>query len=184
MSEGRKNNILITGSPGCGKTTVLLKLSEMLRADGYIVGGILSPEIRNGKYRSGFRIVDMLGGEGILSHVNLFREDVPKVSRYGINLDDLDRVSRSALNRHADVFIIDEIGPMELRSQVFISEVVGVLDSDVPVAASVHYRTSRGFAGDVKTREDTETLVLNSENRDTFPDLLHGMVSGLIRTHI
>jgi nucleoside-triphosphatase len=180
-----KKNLLITGPPGSGKTTVLLKLSDMLRNDGHDVGGIICPEIHVKGTRMGFRIIDVLGGEeGILSHVDLIRKGVPRVSRYGINLGDLDRISRQALSRSVDFFIIDEIGPMELRSKVFISEVERIFNSDIPVAAAVHYRTSWGFAGRVKSRGDTETFIVSEDNRDGLPVILHSSVSQILRRHI
>ena len=179
-----KKNLLVTGMPGCGKTTVLRRLADRLRVDGHVVGGVICPEIRERGRRLGFSIVDVLGGEGILSHVDLCRGDLPRVSRYGVNLADLDRISREALNRRVDVFIVDEIGPMELKSRVFISEVERILDSNIPVVAAVHYRSSWGFAGRVKSRPDVETFIVTGDNRDDLPHHLHRLASQLLRRHI
>ncbi|MFN3268935.1 MAG: nucleoside-triphosphatase, partial [Zestosphaera sp.] len=42
----------ISGSPGVGKTTVFLRVIELLRSDGLKIGGFICPEVR----RSGRRI--------------------------------------------------------------------------------------------------------------------------------
>jgi nucleoside-triphosphatase THEP1 len=42
----KKRLLFITGSPGTGKTTVLLKTIEALKARGYGVGGMVSSEVR------------------------------------------------------------------------------------------------------------------------------------------
>ncbi|MEM3153495.1 MAG: nucleoside-triphosphatase, partial [Candidatus Bathyarchaeia archaeon] len=41
-----KRILLITGSPGVGKTTLLLKVVEALKARGCSVGGMVSREVR------------------------------------------------------------------------------------------------------------------------------------------
>ncbi len=167
-----EKNLLVTGPPGCGKTTVLLRLSKLLADRRYIVGGIICPETRLGGIRQGFEIVDLLGRRGVLAHVSLASPGAPMISRYGVNLRDLDEISREAFSRQADVFIVDEIGPMELKSNVFASEVWRKLDSKTPVAAAVHYRTSAGFIARVKDRSDTRLIVVTAQNRDGLPDLM------------
>ena len=168
-----EKNLLVTGSPGCGKTTVLLRLSEMLRNRGHVVGGIICPEIRQGGIRQGFEIVDLLGRRGILAHVSLASSGAPLISRYGVNLRDLDEISREAFSRQAEVFLVDEIGPMELKSSVFASGVWRKLESKTPVAAAVHFRTSAGFIARVKGRSDTRLVVVTAQNRDGLPDLMY-----------
>lgn len=164
--------MLVTGPPGCGKTTVLLKLYKLLGDRGYVVGGIISPEMRREGIREGFEIVDLLGRRGILAHISLATSGAPMISRYGVDLRDLDEISREAFSRDADVFIVDEIGPMELKSNVFASEVWRKLDSETPVAAAVHFRTSAGFIARVKDRSDTRLVVVTAKNRDRLPDLM------------
>jgi len=172
-----EKNLLVTGPPGCGKTTVLLRLSEMLLDGGYLVWGIICPETRQAGIRQGFEIVDLLGRRGILAHVSLASSGAPMVSRYGVNLRDLDEISREAFSRQADVFIVDEIGPMELKSKVFASEVWRKLDSETPVAAAVHFRTSAGFIARVKDRSDTRLVLMTAQNRDGLPDLMYQQIT-------
>ncbi len=167
-----EKNLLVTGPPGCGKTTVLSKLSKLLSDRGYVVGGIICPEIRCAAIRQGFEIVDLLGRRGTLAHVSLAGSGVPMISRYGVNLTDLDEISREAFSRKADVFVVDEIGPMELKSEVFAAEVWGKLESETPLAAAVHFRTSSGFIAKVKARSDTRLIVVTPQNREELPALL------------
>lgn len=175
---------MVTGPPGCGKTTVLLDLCRMLKSRGFVVGGIICPEMRDGTTRVGFEIVDLLGRRGILAHVSLFSSNGPVVSRYGINMEDLDEISREAFSRKADLFIIDEIGPMEMRSRVFTSEVDRILNSSIPVVAAVHFRTRSGFIGRVKTRSDTKIIEIGFRNRDALPGQLCTELANMLRRHI
>ena len=76
-----KRVILLTGLPGVGKTTVLIRVVEGLRARGITVGGMISNEVRENGIRMGFEIFDLTNGKrGWLSHVN--QRSGPRVGRY------------------------------------------------------------------------------------------------------
>ncbi len=179
-----KKNILLTGHPGCGKTTVLMRLRDRLCRAGLKIGGIICPEIREGGGRVGFRIIDLLGRRGVLAHVSLQGRENPGVGRYGVNLADLDGISREAFSRQADAFIVDEIGPMELKSRVFAAQIGRILDSPTPVVAAVHLRTSWGFIGRVKARPDARIVTVDSSNRERLPADLAAEILGESGRHI
>ena len=63
--------IFLTGSPGIGKTTVLMSAVDALKKKGYRVGGMISSEVRIGGSRVGFEIINLLTGQrGMLANIN------------------------------------------------------------------------------------------------------------------
>lgn len=172
------NNFLITGSPGSGKTTVLKSIISNLRNKDLEIGGIYCPEIRSGGKRKGFRIIDIMSGESkILAHVE--QDQGPKVSKYRVNVPNIDSVSEEAISRsleEADVLVIDEIAPMEVYSEVFKEQVRKALDSEKPLLAAVHKRSKSGFIGEVKNREDSKLFVIDETSREKLPEKLTDLV--------
>ncbi len=169
-----KRVFFVTGRPGVGKTTVLLRIVENLKAKNYIVGGMLSREARKGGSRVGFEILDLTTGrKGWLAHVN--QPLGPKVGKYRVNLEDLNSVGVKAILealRKADVIAIDEIGPMELYSQAFIEAVKNALESNKPVIGTVHSRARHQLINYLKNREDSEIFEVTLENRSTLHKLI------------
>jgi len=151
-------NIFITGKPKVGKTTLVMEVIKELNLN---VGGIITPEIRTNK-REGFRIVDLsTGEEGILASVN--QKSGPRVSKYRVNLKDLDRISKQAIEKainEKDVIVIDEIGKMEFYSEIFKEEVEKALDSEKPVLAVLH----RNYVKDFKDRGEIFELKKGNYN--------------------
>jgi nucleoside-triphosphatase len=77
--------VFLTGLPGSGKSTVLMKAVEILREKGLKIGGIVTPEKRIGGKRIGFGVKDVWSGaEGILARVG--KKVGPKVGKYTIYL--------------------------------------------------------------------------------------------------
>jgi nucleoside-triphosphatase THEP1 len=75
--------LLLTGAPGVGKTTVLVKTVDVLKARGISVGGMISREARESNARVGFEIIDLIRGKrGWLAHVN--QKIGPQVGRYRV----------------------------------------------------------------------------------------------------
>jgi nucleoside-triphosphatase len=127
--------ILLTGRPGVGKTTVVKEVLEKL---GGRAGGFYTTEIREGGRRQGFKISTLDGQEGILSHVKI--KGSPRVSRYGVNLKDLEEVGVAALQQaveEADRIVVDEIGKMELFSEKFRKSVMEAVQSEKVVLGTV-----------------------------------------------
>jgi len=166
--------LLLTGSPGVGKTTVLTKAVSALKEKGYSVGGMLSREVREGGARVGFEILDLNSGRrGWLAHVD--QRVGPQVGKYRVNMEDLDLIGAKAIAdavEKCDVIAIDEIGPMELFSEKFKEAARKALDRHKPVLAVVHWKATDKLVNEAKSREDSETFTVTQENRDKLPETI------------
>jgi nucleoside-triphosphatase len=169
--------ILLTGEPGCGKSTVVSKVILKLKSRGVIVGGCLTMERREKGVRTGFGLQDLTnGGEGELASV---RASVgPKVGKYRVNLKELAGLGARSLNDAAarsELIVIDELGPMELVSPEFRRAVTACLDSGKPMLAVVHQRMDDDLLSEMKRRA-SETIEVTEKERDDLP---YGLVARL-----
>jgi nucleoside-triphosphatase len=166
-----KRVLLLTGAPGIGKTTVLIKAVDALKAKGISVGGMISREVREGNVRVGFEILDLTNGKrGWLAHVN--QKSGPQVGKYRVNLEDLENIGAQAIMdalEKCDAVAIDEIGPMELYSQKFKQAVKRALESRMLVLAVLHAKAKDSLITQAKQREDAEIFTVTLANRDNLP---------------
>lgn len=178
-----KRLIFITGRPGIGKTSVLLRALDDLKRRGYKIGGMISREVREGGIRVGFEIVDFCNGKrGWLAHRN--QPVGPQVGKYRVNLRDLDAVgSQAILNATAsdDIVVVDELGPMELLSPAFKDAVVQAIESEKPLLGTIHYRLSDPIIQLIKTRSDAEIMEVNYENRESLHKMIAELVDSLLK---
>ena len=168
----RKRIILVTGRPGSGKSFLVEKVCERLKDIGYSVGGMLTRDIREGGRRVGFEIVDLNSGErSIMAHVRIRGE--ARIGKYGVNLDSLRSIGARSIREaveKADVVVIDEVGPMELKSREFIDAVKFAVESGKPILATIHYRLRNPLIMDLKSRVDSEVLEIDVKNREIVLD--------------
>ncbi len=170
-------NILLTGRPGVGKTTIIKKAIEGLEIR---VGGFYTEEIRKGGRRVGFGIKSMAGDEGILAHVDC--QSPYRVSKYGVNIADLERVGCKALEEAmegAALIVMDEIGRMELYSVRFQEIVMRALSSPVPVLGTLQARRNE-FLERIMERDDVEIIWVTEKNRNELPELVRERLSQLL----
>lgn len=164
--------VFLTGPPGIGKSTVLQRVDRALRAKGHKVGGVYCPEIREGRTRIGFEIVDVASGQrGILSKVGSHGKS--RVGKYVVNLEDLTRIGVNALDsaaREADIILIDEIGPMEMQGIDFQKAVLNVVDGPKPVVGIIHWRMQHPVIVTIKGRSDVIVLEVSIQNREELQD--------------
>jgi nucleoside-triphosphatase len=163
-------NLLLTGAPGCGKTTVIQQVAE--RLGDLRLAGFLTLELREHGERVGFEAIDLNGQRAILAHVRS-RSPV-RVGRYGVEPDRLIPLVEENLVRpdgSVDVFVIDEIGKMECSCPAFVGAMRRVLEGPVPVLASIALRGG-GFIAEVKARPDVRTIEVAHGNRDELPERL------------
>jgi nucleoside-triphosphatase len=169
-----KRVLILTGSPGVGKTTVLAKTVSSLKERNVRIGGMFSREVREAGERVGFEIIDVISlNHGWLANVN--QKDGPQVGKYRVNLKDLDSVGVTAINaavEKCDVVTIDEIGPMELLSTKFIEVAKKALESSKLVIAVVHWKAQHILVLDAKSRADAEIFEVTAENREILHEKL------------
>ena len=171
---GTKRIFLITGPPRTGKTTALLKAAERLQAQGYIVGGMISQELRERDNRVGFEIRDYASGsKGWLAHA--YQPTGPRIGKYRVNIDSLNSIGVTAILKaleKADITLIDEIGPMELCSEAFIEAVERAVSSSKTILATIHHRAHHRLIVQLKSHEDASIAEITLENRSQQPDLI------------
>jgi len=156
-----KKNIFVTGKPGCGKTTLIKKISKEITEK---FSGFYTEEIREKGKRIGFKIKTLNKKEGILAHVNF--KSKYHVGKYKVNLEDLEKIGVSAIEkgvREEKIVLIDEIGKMELLSPKFKRAVLNALNSKNMVLGTVMLKKDP-FCEKIKKRKDTIIFYLNKEN--------------------
>jgi nucleoside-triphosphatase len=158
--------LLVTGTPGIGKTTVIRKVVEQLRP--LPMSGFYTEETRDGARRTGFRVVTLDGDRGPLASVG--KGGGPHVGRYTVDVEGFEEAALSSLELRAEValYVIDEIGKMEGYSDRFIEATRRLLESDVPILASVALRGA-GVIEEVKSHPRAELIHVTLENRDDLP---------------
>ncbi len=165
MEGPHLKNLLLTGPPGCGKTTAVRRLVERL-ADLRLAGPY-TQELREGSNRVGFEAVGLsTGRHALLAHIR--SRSGHRVGRYGVEAEGLALLVQAELGSQAgeaDLVAIDEIGKMELPCPEFVKAVPRLLGGPVPVVATVASRGGGLIAG-AKARPAVRLLEVSRSNRD------------------
>lgn len=169
--------LLLTGRPGIGKTTAVRRVVTAL---GDRAGGFYTRELREGGRRTGFQLVTLSGETALLAAVDAdtpLGHPVP-FGRYTVDLRAIDDVGVPALLdalREGLVVIVDEIGPMEIRSSYFRDAILTLLASDAPVIGTIYGRPEP-FVDRVKAHPRVSVHTITTANRDGLPaQLLAGL---------
>ena len=137
-------------------------------------GGFYTEEIRSGETRLGFRLVTLDGESAILAHVNI--HSPYRVSKYGVDIDNLDRVGVFALHKateECDLVVIDEIGKMELFSASFREAVLQIIDSGKRVLGTI-LLNANPWANAIKLKPQVNLItVTRTTYHQVLEELLH-----------
>jgi nucleoside-triphosphatase len=166
--------VFVTGIPGVGKSTIVRKVVERTQQEGVKVGGMTSSDLRSGPTRVGFEIRNLMTGEaGVLAHVS--QATGPRIGKYHVKSEDLDRIGTEAIVsaiKHADLIVIDEVGPMELTSRRFKEAVQAALACGRPLLGTVHRKAQDPLVNAIKRDQQIDVIEATNENRDSLPDML------------
>jgi nucleoside-triphosphatase len=156
-----KSVYLLTGRPGTGKTSLVKQVVARMKGQA---GGFYTEEIRSQGTREGFRLVTLDGEQTILAHVK--NPSPHRVSKYGVDVDNLDRVGVPALERAAQqctLVVVDEIGKMELFSPRFREVVTQVMASGKKVLGTIMLNPNP-FADAIKRQPNVNLITVTREN--------------------
>jgi nucleoside-triphosphatase len=158
--------LLLTGNPGVGKTTVVRAVVE--RLEGITCAGFYTEETRQSGQRTGFRIVTLDGRQGTLASLG---SQSPTIGKYSVRIAQFEELVLRALDpvaTPADLYVIDEIGKMELLSRQFRIRISDLLAQPTSLLATIA-KKGNGFIDQLKRRSDVEVIEVTQKNRDALP---------------
>ena len=122
-------------------------------------GGFYTEEIRERGQRVGFQIITLDGETAVLAHVDF--KTPQRLGKYGLDLSGLETVGVAALCEAMSarqLVVLDEIGPMELRSAIFRNIVTKAF-------ATITAR-SFPFSDALRKRSDVRVIEVHANNRE------------------
>eukprot|EP00035_Acanthoeca_spectabilis_P033828 m.25635 g.25635 ORF g.25635 m.25635 type:complete len:449 (-) comp6219_c0_seq1:1853-3199(-) len=191
--------ILLTGLPGVGKTTVVQAVARAVaaafaeqpelagrRAAGFVTEEVLAGaapgpgEAGGRRHRVGFDVVDL----DTQHRAPLARlrdpavrppQKGPRMGKWVVDSAAFGKLAKTSLDASADVYIVDEIGKMELfvksfvdRTRTLCSEAV----CDMGFTLATVALKGTGFIADVKAINSARLIEVTPENRDCLPSEL------------
>ncbi|CAG0881616.1 unnamed protein product [Cyprideis torosa] len=167
-------HILLTGSPGVGKTTLVEKVVELCRRSNVPVEGFFTREVRgSGGRRVGFDIITLDGQTGPLARIDPTLRG-PTVGQYTVTLDSLESLTLPLLLK-ADmggILVIDEIGKMELYSKRFTTTVRKAFadPAGARILATIPVKGlhSLPLVEELRSRPDVRVVEVSRQNRDSL----------------
>ncbi len=158
--------ILVTGTPGIGKTTVVERVVAHL---GDMAGGFITREIRERGSRTGFMIETLDGQKAVLA--TLEGKAKPRVGRYHVIVSNLENVGVVAIEhalQEGKIIVVDEIGKMELLSPRFRDTILRVLDREVSLLATIGVGKDP-LLRSIRKRRDIQLMKVTKEKRNDLP---------------
>ena len=165
--------ILLTGRPGCGKTTTIRRVLANYPGDA---GGFYTQEIREGGVRKGFEIITLEGKRGILAHVDIPGQQ--RVGKYKLDLDTFEQLAIPAIQGATErgaLVVIDEIGPMEIRSKGFRRVVMQAIKSGAQILGTIVQR-STPFTDEIKGMVGVKVIEITPENREDMQTRIQNLL--------
>ena len=157
-------NVLLTGEPGIGKTTIIQRTLALL--PDFESTGFYTVEMRENGRRIGFDIITLDGKRGILARVS--SGTVPRVGKYSVDVRAFETLALPALASKAGLYVVDEIGRMECFSTRFVARIQELLSDNARLLATVGAKEG-GFPAEVRSRNDVVLLTATADNRDLLP---------------
>ncbi|MCX6340238.1 MAG: AAA family ATPase [Candidatus Aureabacteria bacterium] len=182
MKENLKKNILITGDPGAGKTTLV---REVLGELGVKPGGYLTRAMPERGVKTWCEIISLTAGvvpeRAIFASMD--RKSPPHLCGMGVSATELEAVGAVALERAMEIsplIVMDEIGHMEIVSRRFQNAVLACLDSLTPVLGVIKIEHGP-FVDRIKARPDIVLIKLSNVNYDVTKHYVKAVISSLLR---
>jgi len=163
--------IVLTGAPGVGKTTAVIRVARELKERGVKVGGIVSRELRTNNMRVGFEFIDLTTNDrSVLASIT---GNGPRLGKYFVNVAGCRFAAERLTNaiRNSEVIVCDEIGPMELKSTEFVDSVRNLLYVDKKVIVVLHQKLQHVVTDEFRDKANL-LINLDLENRDKVNEIL------------
>lgn len=169
-----KKNIILTGRPKSGKTTLIENLiASFSNKQGFLTKEILEKNDR----RVGFEAVTADGIRTIIAHVNI--KSPFQVGKYCVHIKALEKTLSNLFNfQNGDLLYIDEIGQIELFSNVFKDLVLKYFNSPNMFITALTSVYSDKFIQMIKKRDDIVVFELIPEKRK----LVHSKIKSLLQS--
>jgi len=178
MTKGVK--IGITGLPEAGKTYTLLKVIEMLENSETKIGGMITKPMFKKDKKVGFEIVNWMTKEKMV--LARFNPDADiENEQFDVEIKALETIGVKAITmatEEADIIIIDEVGKLEVESDVFVSAVKAALETDKPMILTLHKKSRNPLLQDIRRRDDVRILEVTPVNRSLLPYKIIRLMSG------
>ena len=172
--------ILLTGSPGVGKSTIIKRIAELVAGGA---AGFYTREVSRNQERVGFEIVTLDGARSTLAVTGAdhsLSNHVP-FGDFTINLDAMEQLAVPALQQAAaagKIVVIDEIGPMQIFSRSFCQVIAHILDDDRIAVIGTIVERPYAFADAVKQHPRVTTIHVSVENRDSIASKIYSEIAG------
>ncbi|XP_052725901.1 uncharacterized protein LOC108335421 isoform X1 [Vigna angularis] len=222
---------LVTGPPGVGKSTLIMRVLESLRLNSSIkLQGFYTREVRRAGQRVGFEVVTLDDRTAPLASLHFSSPESvgwPSVGKYKVDVASFESLALPELQvcllslisfrcsffflcsrlgywifcqlydhsyvylpivvrEDTSLFIIDEVGKMELFSSSFFPAVLRVLESNIPVLASIPIPK---FGRDIpevarlRNHAGATCFTLNVGNRDAVREQIRSLLEDLLIKH-
>lgn len=177
-------NILLTGAPGIGKSTLLEHIVDQAHIDFF---GVIGREIQDSEQgRLGFEAVTVEGHRRTFAHVSDFLDSQYSVGKFHVDVDAFDSFVVPELQRaknHSTAFVlIDEIGRMQSFSDLFLNEVRTLFSTSQNILATIVF-DDEPWSREFKNDPSVFLIEVNKNNRDSLARILIAAVNNADAYH-
>ena len=103
------------------------------------------------------------------------------VGKIGVDIKKLEEIGVKAIKdacENCDIIVIDEVGKMEVESELFCQTVKDSLDVDKPMIITLHKKSRNPLLQDIRRRDDVRILEVTPTNRNLLPYKIVRLMNG------